>query len=200
MLDRRNDRISEHQHHGHVCRIRYLRRSQQDQPANSARSVTLDGTINTSAPVGLPGASNGSLYFYTPGGFVLGANARINVGSLVLSASPIVVDGSGNFISGFGTTNHVVFGQAAAGAAIVTNAGSQINASAGDAYVALVAPSITHNGAITVNGSAALSRRKRRRSTFPATGCSTSMWIRNHECHRDRHGRRYRRVGQHRKR
>ncbi|MEO6580118.1 MAG: hypothetical protein ABIN83_03075, partial [Sphingomicrobium sp.] len=126
-------------------------------PTDQTRSISLNGTIVTSAPVGLPGASNGSLYFYTPGGFVLGSGASINVGSLVLSASPLAQDVSGNFISGLGTTNHVVFGQALQpGASIVTNAGSQINASGTDAYVAVVAPSITHNGAITVNGSAAL--------------------------------------------
>ena len=125
-------------------------------PADSTRAIGLNGTINTLA-LGAAAAANGSLYFYTPGGFIIGTGASINVGSLVLSASPITVDGSGNFISGFGTTNGVVFGQATQpGASIVTNATSQINATGSDAYVAMVAPRVQHGGAINVAGSAAL--------------------------------------------
>ena len=124
-------------------------------PADSTRSISLNGTIQTVA-AGAGGGGNGSIYFYSPGGFVIGANAVINVGSLVLSASPITVSG-GNFISDFGTTNTVIFGQAGqAGAAITTNAGSQITAYGGDAYVAMVAPRVQHGGSITVSGSAAL--------------------------------------------
>ena len=93
-------------------------------PADSTRSISMNGTIQTIA-AGAGGAGNGSIYFYSPGGFVIGASAVMDVGSLVLSASPITVTG-GNFISGFGTTNTVVFGQASqAGAAISTNALSQ---------------------------------------------------------------------------
>ncbi len=122
-------------------------------PADSTRSITMNGTIQTLA-LGASAGTNGSLYFYTPGGFVLGANSIINVGSLVLSASPITLT-AGSFING--AANTVVFGQATqAGAAIVTNAGSQINASAGDAYVAMVAPRVQHGGRINVAGSAAL--------------------------------------------
>ena len=122
-------------------------------PADSTRSITMNGTIQTLA-LGASAGTNGSLYFYTPGGFVLGANSIINVGSLVLSASPITLT-AGSFING--AANTVVFGQATqAGAAIVTNAGSQINASAGNAYVAMVAPRVQHGGRINVAGSAAL--------------------------------------------
>ncbi len=123
----------------------------QINPADSSRAISMNGTINA----GLGGASNGSIYFYSPGGFVIGGSAVINVGSLVLSASPITVNVSGDFITG--ANNHVTFGQASQpGAAITTNLGSQINASAGDAYVAMVAPRIQHGGTINVNGSAAL--------------------------------------------
>ena len=122
-------------------------------PAVSTRSITMDGTIQTLA-LGFAGASNGSIYFYSPGGIVLGANAVINVGSLVLSASPITLDGSNNFIP---ASNTVTFGQAPNPLArILTTAGSQINASAGDAYVAMVAPRVEHRGSINVAGSAAL--------------------------------------------
>ena len=120
-------------------------------PADSTRSVTLNGIIQTLV-LGNNASVDGSLYFYTPGGFVIGSTARINVGSLVLSASPITVSG-GSFING----TSVTFGQAPnAASAIVTAAGSQINATAGDAYVAMVAPRVQHGGSINVSGSAAL--------------------------------------------
>jgi len=122
-------------------------------PADSTRSITMNGTIQA-LTLGAAAASNGSIYFYTPGGFVIGGSAVINVGSFVLSASPITVT-AGSFING--AQNTVVFGQATqAGAAIVTNATSQINASGTDAYVAMVAPRVQHSGNINVAGSAAL--------------------------------------------
>ncbi|MEO5578523.1 MAG: hypothetical protein ABIR25_05670, partial [Sphingomicrobium sp.] len=123
-------------------------------PSDTTRMISMDGIIQTSPPLGVPGSSSGSIYFYTPGGFVIGANARINVGSLVLSASPITVT-AGSFING--ASNTVVFGQATRpGAQIATIAGSQITANGTDAYVAMVAPRVQHGGTITVSGSAAL--------------------------------------------
>ncbi|MEO7814369.1 MAG: hypothetical protein ABIR87_02885, partial [Sphingomicrobium sp.] len=119
-----------------------------------SRAISLNGIINAGA-LGAGAAANGSIYFYAPSGLVLGGSSSINVGSLVLSTSPIFVDGSGNFING--ASNQVIFGQAPrATAAITTNTTSTINAIAGDAYVAMVAPRVVHGGTITVNGSAAL--------------------------------------------
>ena len=119
--------------------------------ADMNRAISLNGTINSL----VGGVQGGSLYFYSPGGFLLGGSSLINVGSLVLSASPLTLDGSGNFI--IGANNQVIFGQAPrATAGIVTNSGSAINANAADAYVAMVAPRVQHGGTITVDGSAAL--------------------------------------------
>lgn len=121
--------------------------------ADLSRVISMNGTI-TAGPLGAQPAS-GSIYFYSPSGILLGGNSMINVGSLVLSASPIFVDVNDNFINGAG--NQVIFGQALQStAAITTNVGSQINATAGDAYVAMVAPRVQHGGSINVNGSAAL--------------------------------------------
>ncbi|HET9398674.1 MAG TPA: hypothetical protein VFO45_07650, partial [Sphingomicrobium sp.] len=72
--------------------------------ADQTRIVALNGTINSL----VNGQTGGSIYFYSPSGFVITGTAVINVGSLVLSASPITVDGQGNFINN-GT---VTFGQA----------------------------------------------------------------------------------------
>src|SRR6478735_2760801 len=117
--------------------------------ADAGRIVAMNGTINSL----VNGQTGGSVFFYSPSGFVIGSSAIINVGSLVLSASPIAVDGNGNFING--TT--VAFNQAPnPNAAVNTVAGSQINANGPGNYVALVAPSITHGGTIRTDTAAAL--------------------------------------------
>ncbi|MDV3258316.1 MAG: hypothetical protein LOX97_11185, partial [Sphingomonas sp.] len=117
--------------------------------ADPSRAVALNGVIN-----GLvDGSTGGNIFFYSPSGFVVGSSAVINVGSLVLSASPITVDGNGNFING----TSVTFGQATnPAAAIRTEVGSAITAPNEGSYVALVAPRVEHRGTINVNGAAAL--------------------------------------------
>jgi filamentous hemagglutinin family protein len=116
--------------------------------ADNSRKIFMNGTIQSFINTNV----GGDIFFYSPSGFVVGANAVINVGSLVLSASPISVDGNGGFING----GIVTFAQADPGASITTVAGSQINALTAGSYVALVAPRVEHNGSIAVNGAAAL--------------------------------------------
>lgn len=119
-----------------------------------SRQIQMFGNINstvgsTTGPVG------GSVYFYSPGGFLFGATSAINVGSLVVSASPIQFDANGTFITG--ARNEVVFGQALTpGATITTNTGAQFNANNEGSYVALVAPRVIRGGNIAVNGQAAI--------------------------------------------
>lgn len=117
-------------------------------PVDISRSIVMDGTINSL----VGGQTGGSVFFYSPGGIVVGANAVINVGSLVLTTSPILVDGSGNFING--TT--VTFGQAATDTHVWVNPGAQISALNEGSYIALVAPEVWNGGTINVNGAAAL--------------------------------------------
>jgi len=117
--------------------------------ADSGRSIFMNGTINSL----VNGNTGGSIYFYSPSGFVIGSSAVINVGNLVLTASPLAVDGNGNFLQGTTAT----FTQAPnPNAAVTTVAGSQITALNEGSYVALVAPRVEHHGAINVNGAAAL--------------------------------------------
>jgi len=123
--------------------------------ADFSRVIQLNGTIQNVASGALTGT--GSIYFYSPSGFLLGGSSVINLPSVVFSALPINVDGSGNFISGSLPNRSVTFGQAPnPNATISTAAGSQITANLAGSYVAMVAPRIVHNGNITVNGSAAL--------------------------------------------
>src|SRR5215218_3269641 len=130
-------------------------------PADIGRAIVMNGTINSR----VGGVQGGSVYFYSPSGFVLGGSSLFSVGSLVVTASPITMSGS-NFITNSGTDNTVVFGQAPNANATIVSSGI-INANipafgvggaAGDSYVALVAPHVVHTstGNINVNGSAAL--------------------------------------------
>ncbi len=119
-----------------------------------ARMVALNGIV-TSAITGGQQAG-GSVWFYSPGGILVGNNAVINVGSLVLSTRDI--DTTGGL---FGSAGEIRFRDpaiAAAGEIQIAN-GAQINARtlvAGGAYVALVAPRIVQAGSISADGSVAL--------------------------------------------
>jgi len=114
----------------------------------SGQPIALNGTvISTLQESNAPG---GHIWFYAPGGIVVGATAVFNVGSLLLST---------NDITSFGTTangfNATFSGAAGSTSAIQIQNGAQINALQQNSYVALVAPRIEQAGKVRVNGSAA---------------------------------------------
>ena len=126
-------------------------------PQDTSRAISMSGTVN-----GLVGGTQGgSIYFYSPSGFLIGNSAVFNVGSLALSALPIT-----NFAN-VGATGYgsLTFGQALNPDAAIVMDGT-INAfipppvgfpgPGGNGYVAMVAPRVVHNGEITANGSTAL--------------------------------------------
>ena len=141
--------------------------------ASISRAIEMNGTVR--ARVG--GLQRGSVYFYAPGGFVFGGGSIFNVGSLVVSALPIAYDANG-FITGFGTTNTVSFGQAPNPNAAIVNQGaisasvvtSGVPSSSNSSYVAMVAPSVQHSGLITVRGSAALVGAEQATMSFSPDG------------------------------
>lgn len=123
------------------------------------RIVALNGNIQSL----VNGQTGGSIFFYSPSGFVVTGTAVINVGSLVLTSLPVTVT-DGNFIN-----NGVVeFGAEVEpfGNALNPNAAiniisdvtgtAQISSSGSGSYVALVAPTILHQGDIRTDGTAAL--------------------------------------------
>ena len=55
--------------------------------ASLTRAVELRGTINAR----VSGGQRGSVYFYAPGGFLLNGTSSFSVGSLVVSALPILL-------------------------------------------------------------------------------------------------------------
>jgi filamentous hemagglutinin family protein len=113
---------------------------------DAAGPLQINGTVTSDA--------NGAAWFYNPGGWVVGSTGIFNVGSLVLSASPVSVtagapDGQ-QFVDSKGAIH---FTQGQPGASVIVQAGAQINASGN--YVALIAPRVVQGGTVTTNGSTA---------------------------------------------
>lgn len=112
-----------------------------------SRVIELNGTIQSQ----INGAPGGSVWFYTPGGFVVGSTGVMDVGSLILTSNPI--DTTGGL---YGANNTIRFrGVAGSTAGVTIDSGAQITASAANSYIALVAPSVVQGGTVTVNGSTA---------------------------------------------
>ncbi len=135
--------------------------------ADNSRAVALNGSIQGM----VNGQTGGAIYFYSPSGFVVGATAVINVGSLVLSASPISFDQDTGIFIDTNDGSKVSFGLADnPNAQINTVDGSQIFALNEGSYVALVAPRVGHGGSISVNGGAALVGAEAATITFRTSG------------------------------
>ena len=109
-------------------------------------AVRIDGSITSSV---LGGAqTGGNLWFYSPGGIVIGSSGSFDVGGLLLTSSNI------NSIDAGGSQMNFT-GVAEPDTAVVIEAGATINANQNGSYVAMVAPRVEQGGAVTVNGSAA---------------------------------------------
>ncbi|HWK40356.1 MAG TPA: hypothetical protein VNR60_00350 [Croceibacterium sp.] len=118
--------------------------------APTAATISLNGAIESSAA----GAPGGNIWFYSPTGIFVGPNARIDVGSLVLTTNDIQF--TPNEFSDLGTIygpGGLVEFRGADGSTgrVEIAAGAEINAVAFDSYVALVAPRIVQNGTVTAN-------------------------------------------------
>jgi filamentous hemagglutinin family protein len=74
-------------------------------PTDTTRAIQFNGTIVSQLQTLAGGSSTGgTVYFYTPGGILVGPSAVINVGNIGLTANPIAYDASGNF----GATGSVI--------------------------------------------------------------------------------------------
>ena len=114
-------------------------------PNDPSRAIGLNGKIESFINNGA--ATGGNIWFYSPGGIVVGATATFDVGGLLLT-SLAPTDGwtatGGSFAAGETTPG-----------AIQIESGAEINALAQGSYVALLAPRIEQGGDVRVNGSAA---------------------------------------------
>ncbi|HEX8667583.1 MAG TPA: hypothetical protein VF727_04330 [Allosphingosinicella sp.] len=120
-------------------------------PRDTSRPIALNGHV-VSQLQDLSGnvSTGGRVWFYSPGGIVVGSTAVFDVGSLLLTANDPVSFGlttggvSGHFVADPGSTS-----------AVTIQPGAQINATAENSYVALIAPVVQQGGSVRVNGSAA---------------------------------------------
>lgn len=138
-------------------------------PSGSTRPIQFNGTVISRLQSAAGGSTpGGTVFFYSPGGILIGASSVFDVGNLVLTTSDLnynTTDGS------FDTSGSYVFNPATvAGSQIIVNAGAQLGATADGSYIAMVAPSVTNNGTITVNGSAALVAADAATITFSPSG------------------------------
>lgn len=137
-------------------------------PSGSTRPIQFNGTVRSFVQqVSSPAVTGGSVFFYSPGGILVGSTGVFDVGGLVLTTSDINYDANGNFQTGGGYSFQPA---TVPGSQIVVAAGAQLGASPDGSYVALVAPSITNNGTISVNGSAALVAADAATITFSPNG------------------------------
>jgi len=116
-------------------------------PVDPNRAIALNGKIFSTLEGG--GTRGGKIWFYSPGGILVGSGALIDVGSLLLTtADPTSWTPNA---TGFNAT----FGTAAGASKIQIAAGAQLKALQQGSYIALIAPRIEQGGTVTVNGSAA---------------------------------------------
>ncbi|HKP35179.1 MAG TPA: hypothetical protein VJT70_10430, partial [Sphingomicrobium sp.] len=126
-------------------------------PTNTSRTIELNGTVLSKLS---GGAIGGNVWFYSPGGIVIGAQAVFDVGGLLLSSIDLP-NGFSTTASSF-TASFTKTANNAGNVRIL--AGAQINAR--DSYVALVAPRIEQGGNVQVNGSAAYAAAEQLTMTF----------------------------------
>ncbi|MFA5967795.1 MAG: hypothetical protein WC816_00880 [Sphingomonas sp.] len=107
--------------------------------------IAFNGTVNSY----VGSAFGGNVWFYSPGGIIVGATGAFNVGGLVLTSNDI--DTTGGL---FGPNGEIRFGVTppVAGSSVQIMSGAQFNASN---YLAVVSPRIVQGGTATVNGSTA---------------------------------------------
>jgi filamentous hemagglutinin family protein len=114
-------------------------------PTDLTRAVQFNGTVNA-------GGNNG-VFFYSPGGIVLGNTAVFNVGRLLLTANDVAVDGNGGFFFANDLNLTAAIGSTAA---VSIAADARINALAEGSFVLAVAPRVLDSGITVVNGTKAL--------------------------------------------
>ena len=119
-------------------------------PASGAtlnRAIALNGLIQSR----VDNAVGGNVWFYSPGGILVGSTGVFDVGGLVLTSNAIdVTNGL------YGGNGEIRFRGASGSLSTVSVArGANINALASGSYVALVAPRVEMSGTVNVNGSAA---------------------------------------------
>lgn len=121
-------------------------------PTDQTRQVQFNGTVIGQLQGAASQTPAGSVYFYSPGGLIIGSSAVFNVGNLGLTSAAPVVDGTGCFdCGGPPGGGQVIFSAANPGTGVDIQAGAQITGTspAPGNYVAIVAPRISNAGSIS---------------------------------------------------
>ena len=129
--------------------------------ADPTRAIQLNGTIISRLQAS-PTTPGGSVWFYSPGGIIVGSTAVIDVGNLLLATGDPT--GGSGVISN--TNQFTINSVPDSNAAINIQAGAQITASNAGSYIALVAPAIRQSGTVSTNGSAAYVAAEQTTLTF----------------------------------
>ena len=113
-------------------------------PTDATRAIGFNGQVIST----LQGtdAIGGNIWFYSPGGIVVGATAVFDVGSLLLTT---------NQISHSAPFSFTFTAPESSKSTVQIMPGAQINVIQPGSYVALIAPRIEQGGTVRVNGSAA---------------------------------------------
>jgi hypothetical protein len=133
-------------------------------PTGSTRPIRFNGTVRSEIANSGLATPGGTVFFYSPGGILVGSSAIFDIGNLGLTTSDVPYASNGRFDAG------VFQPVTIAGSGIRILPGAQINAPVDGSYVALVAPRVENGGSINVNGSAALVAADAATLTFSPTG------------------------------
>ncbi|WP_209348084.1 hypothetical protein [Pontixanthobacter sp. CEM42] len=106
-------------------------------------AIRIDGAVTSTVLGGT--ATGGNVWFYSPGGMIVGSTGSFNVGSLILTSSDMNATRFDSDLARFS-------GVAESDTAVVIEAGATISASD---YVAVVAPRVVQGGTVSVDGSVA---------------------------------------------
>lgn len=121
-------------------------------PLDPSRPISLNGhVISQLQDFSGNVVRGGNVWFYSPGGIMIGATAVFDVGGLLLSVNDPV-----SFATSAGGFSGRFTGSSTGNAQVNIASGAQINALAHNSYVALVAPRVVQDGSIRVDGAAAL--------------------------------------------
>ncbi len=132
-------------------------------PLNSGRAIELNGSVLSTLEGG--STTGGRIWFYSPGGILVGSGAVFDVGSLLLTTidpNSWTAGDDGSFTGQFGEGDVATL----AGSRVAIANGAQIKALEKDSYIALIAPRIEQGGNVQVNGSAAYVAANQMSMTF----------------------------------
>ncbi|WP_379551259.1 beta strand repeat-containing protein [Qipengyuania sp. DGS5-3] len=113
--------------------------------AGQFRGIAINGAVTSTATVSGPPVTAGNIWFYSPGGILIGSGASFNVGSVVLTTSDIQGISGGPRIDFTGVADPM--------SAVTIQQGANITVPVEGGSAVFFAPTINQGGTVDVNGS-----------------------------------------------